>query len=100
MILGSFAFFHILLKFFIRYGSLEPPSYDFSLIRSKIKIFFGDKDSLVNELDVGLLEQCLVNAKELEVTCKHGYTHKSFNIARDVDEFYDEILDKLEQGKA
>ncbi|XP_059099601.1 gastric triacylglycerol lipase-like [Tigriopus californicus] len=57
------------------YGQASPPAYDLSKITLPIHIFYGDGDTLVDDMDVEALASNLPNVKLLYKVPFEGWTH-------------------------
>lgn len=74
-----------------KYGSLEPPKYDFSLVKSKIRLYYGDQDKYLNEELMQILKEKLCNA-DLQYEIMRDYGHATFIASKEIKEFYSRIV--------
>ena len=74
-----------------RYGTSEPPSYDFSLVRAKIVLYYCQYDDFIPLECVEYLEKALSNA-DVRLVYKKKWDHCSFLYATNLSEFYQELI--------
>ena len=76
----------------MKYGSPEPPSYDFGLVEGRVRLLYGDKDRYIGEEDMGLLGEKLAGNPEFEMRLVEGYGHISFSLGLDNFLFYSGLI--------
>ena len=90
-----------LVRNIMEYGSSVPPSYDFSLVKSKIRVYYGDMDKFISIDGIHLLGRKLANA-DCKLYLLNGYGHVSFTLGTETDKFFSTLIpkDKLEVAEA
>ena len=76
-----------------KYGSAEPPSYDFGLVTARVKLYYGDQDRYLDPSDMEMLIEDLCNA-DLEVNMMKDYGHVSFTLGTNNYNFYQNLIDE------
>ena len=74
-----------------RYGSEEPPSYDLSLIKQSVEIYYGDDDKFTNPENMSSFVGEMKNA-DVKLHFKKGFGHETFLFGVDNYNFYQDIF--------
>merc|ERR1719348_244342 len=81
-----------------RYGQMEQPEYDLARVVAPVAIFKGDRDGLVNIVDVDLLVNRLPNVVLNHLVEEDNWTHGDYVWAKNADEvMFPKILQILEE---
>ena len=78
------------------YGQDQPPVYDLSLIKEKVRILSGTGDKLADTKDVQLLVKKLVNA-DLKVNVIPNWGHLTFTLGKDMAVVYGKLIQQLDK---
>lgn len=82
----------------VRYGQVDPPPMDFSLITTPTALFVGDSDDLATVADNEVLASRLPNLLENHLVDYSGWTHGEFIMGLDADSLvYRYILDYMNE---
>ena len=74
-----------------RYGSAEPPSFDFEQVQLPLKAHFGSEDLLFGPADVADFKELFRAQPFVEVATLPGWGHVTFQLGVDLPEFFAEL---------
>ena len=68
-----------------------PHCYDLSLIKTRIIVYYGEKDIFTSTKDINALRNSLTNAS-VSVVFKKKWDHESFHEGKDMKNFYQNLI--------
>ena len=81
------------IKNYAKYGQLTPPNYDLGLVRERVRLWVGTKDTLGTVPEIERIHQDLKNA-DSDIQMLTNWGHATFNLAKDASYFY-QLVDEL-----
>lgn len=78
-------FDHGLIKNLMKYGSINPPSYNLSAITAPVFLYYGNNDWMANIEDVFKLSRKLGNVVEIHKVPLEKFNNLDFTYGRNVD---------------
>ncbi|XP_077486097.1 lipase member N-like isoform X1 [Amblyomma americanum] len=86
------------LKNLIKYGSLQPPTYDMTLVRAPVGLYYSNSDVYSVPEDVARLESELPNVVRSYLVPEEEFTHYDFALGiHAADMVYRDMLQLMEQ---
>ena len=81
-----------------RYGNIDPPSYNFGLIKEKLRLYYGDQDGYISLEDMEMLIEDLSGNPGFKSKLIKGYGHIAFTLGLENHKFYSELLEDEVEG--